>query len=124
MPIATKKPEKHETERDVYSFALILGGIKEIDESIEKALFEAGCDDALLGITDGQFYLTFDREATSLKEAIVSAIHAVENCGKDIRVIEVVPPGEHFIKIVNFCLQLREEGKTLPDELIKALMTR
>ena len=34
------------------------------------ALFEAGCDDATVGRTDGVHYIDFDREAESLGEAI------------------------------------------------------
>ena len=61
-----------------YSFTLVLSGFDDLTPELEHELFEVGCDDALLGIDAGTPYLTFDRQATSLEEAIKSAIKAVE----------------------------------------------
>jgi hypothetical protein len=47
----------------------------------EDALFEAGCDDALVAVVDEAMFLDFDREAPSLGEAIESAVHNVEQAG-------------------------------------------
>ena len=41
-------------------------------------LLEAGCDDALVGRTDGTQYLDFDREAPNWETAILSAIADAE----------------------------------------------
>jgi hypothetical protein len=53
----------------------------------EDALFEAGCDDALVALVDGVMFLDFDREAPSMGDAIESAIMNVEQAGgKVVRV--------------------------------------
>ncbi|MCA1673309.1 MAG: DNA-binding protein, partial [Actinobacteria bacterium] len=45
------------------------------------ALFEAGCDDATPETVVGSGWLHFDRDAASLLEALLSAIHDVESTG-------------------------------------------
>ena len=67
-----------------YSFTLIFEGEPDLD-----ALYEAGCDDALIGEVDGVHYADFDREAPSLAEAVLSAISAVESAGP--RALRVEP---------------------------------
>jgi len=61
-----------------YDFALIVGNVPELNEDVETALFEVGCDDATASIQYGRLYLEFSRVSISLKDAILSAI-------KDIR---------------------------------------
>ena len=53
-----------------FSFALIVGGPDFQSDDTVVALFEAGCDDALVGRSDGVQYLDFDREAASLEGAV------------------------------------------------------
>jgi hypothetical protein len=50
-------------------------------DEITDALFEAGCDDALLLERAGMFVLEFDRDADSFDQAAVSAIHDVFSAG-------------------------------------------
>ena len=76
---------------EVHSFTLVLAGITEITSEVEDRLFEAGCDDALLGIRDGVAFLDFDRESESLLDAILSAISNVEQSGLEVKVIRVEP---------------------------------
>src|SRR5437660_5119090 len=73
--------EKHE-------FTLILHGFSELTDDVEDRLFEAGCDDALLGVLDGTPFLDFTREASSLKDAILSAIRDVAKAGFEVVRIE------------------------------------
>jgi hypothetical protein len=68
--------QKEPPERE-YDFTLVLTGITELTPEVENALFEAGCDDATLSRRFGRQYLTFSRNAPTLKEAILSAIHDV-----------------------------------------------
>jgi len=70
---------------------LILSGFADLTEEVEDGLFDAGCDDALLGIRDGVPYLDFVRKATSLMEAVLSAIRDVENAGVGAKVVHVEP---------------------------------
>ena len=66
---------------DEHDFALLLYGVPELTQDVEDRLFEAGCDDATLGIQNGQSVLTFTRSAPSLKAAIFSAIRDVRAAG-------------------------------------------
>ena len=93
--------------QECYAFTLRLSGFDELTEEIENCLFTAGCDDALLGIHAGSPYLSFDREADSLEEAIHSAIKDVQSCEPPIEVVRVIPVGEETIKAVNANLQIR-----------------
>ncbi len=47
--------------------------------AVVDALFDAGCDDALVGSSKWVQYLDFDREADSLEEAVQSAVADVES---------------------------------------------
>ena len=64
-----------------HEFALILSGGLGLDERVEDALFEAGCDDATLSIQYGHIYMEFSRSAASLKDAVLSAIRDVREAG-------------------------------------------
>ena len=72
-----------------YDFALIVGGASELTESVEDALFAAGCDDATLSIQYGLLYMEFSRPARSLKDAIINAIRDVQNAGIGAAVLRV-----------------------------------
>ena len=61
-----------------YQFTLIVDGPDLQDEQRIDALYESGCYDALVGRSHGVQYLEFDREAASLKDAILSAVADVE----------------------------------------------
>jgi hypothetical protein len=117
MSTAAKRNPTDNSERMAYPFVLVLNGVSEIEEGLEDALFNAGCDDAILYSTNGQVCLEFDREAENLVSAVVSAIHAVESCGEHIKVREVLPPLAHEIGAVNAALQVRNEGSPLLREL-------
>ncbi|TVQ08746.1 MAG: hypothetical protein EA364_15000 [Balneolaceae bacterium] len=58
---------------------------------MEDALFEAGCDDAILSFRNGIAYLDFDREAENLEKGVISAIHQVEQTGMPLSVKRVEP---------------------------------
>lgn len=73
----------------VYNFTLTISGINLDTEGHEDALFEAGCDDALLSYYGKAVYLEFEREASSLHEAIASAIADIESAGIGARVESV-----------------------------------
>lgn len=75
-----------ETEFD---FTLLLDGIDKITSEIEDALFTAGCDDATISLRFGRIYLTFTRSATSLKDAIISAVKNVRESGIAATVLRV-----------------------------------
>lgn len=62
-----------------FTFTLVVeGGALQAGEVVD-ALFEAGCDDALAGSSEGVQFLDFDREAGSADEAVRSAVADVES---------------------------------------------
>jgi len=72
-----------------YDFSLVLEGVEQITQQVEDALFVAGCDDSTLSRRHGRLYLTFTRQASSLKDAIISAIKQVRSAGIGARVLRV-----------------------------------
>ena len=62
-----------------HQFTLIVVGPDLQSDTASDAAYQAGCDDALVGRTDGVQYLDFDREASSLETAILSAISDAES---------------------------------------------
>lgn len=80
----TTNPMPHE-----YDFTLVLDGVEQITPEVEDALFEAGCDDGTLSRRYGRLFLTFTRQAPSLKDAIISAIKQVRASNIGARVLRV-----------------------------------
>jgi len=75
-----------------YNFTLIVEGADLQSEANVDALFDAGCDDALVGVADGIQYAEFDREAATLEAAVLSAVTDVERVA-DARVIRLADAG-------------------------------
>ena len=75
-----------------YQFTLIVEGPDLQSDAAIDVLFENGCDDALVGRTDGIQYVDFDREAPSLETAILSAIADLERL-PDVEVIRLAGEG-------------------------------
>ena len=72
-----------------YSFTLTIEGADIMSDVAQNALFDAGCDDATFGVSDGVQIAEFDREAGEFAEAVASAIKAVETTVQGTRVVEV-----------------------------------
>jgi hypothetical protein len=70
-----------------HSFTLQVAGIP-TEGRYEEALFEVGCDDALVVVTDGRLSLDFDREASSFDEAVASAVFDVGQAGGKVVKVE------------------------------------
>lgn len=65
----------------LYNFTLTLSGVTYETEGLEDALYESGCDDALICAYGNSVYIEFDRQADSLDEAISSAVENIESAG-------------------------------------------
>jgi hypothetical protein len=65
----------------VYEFSLVIDGVPHLTRRVEDALFEAGCDDATLSVRRGHLYAEFARAASSMKDAILSAIRDIRSSG-------------------------------------------
>lgn len=84
MKTRKKRDQEHE-------FTLVLTGISDLTQEVEDALYEAGCKDALLSIRCGRPFLTFARNAPSLKDALLTAIRDVKiaNAGVDVLRVDI-----------------------------------
>ena len=78
----------------IHHFTLIVDGPDLQDDAFIDALFEAGCDDATVGRTDGIQYLDFDREAATRADAIQSAVTEVE-CVDGVHVVRITTAESH-----------------------------
>ena len=74
-----------------YNFYITLKYINEPSAELEDALYECGCDDALLSFANGMAILDFDRESKSLLDAIHSAIKDLIKCKVNI---DNIGPGD------------------------------
>ena len=72
-----------------YDFTLILSGSPELTEDMADSLFGAGCDDGTPGTCDNVFTIDFHRRASSLEEAIRSAIGNVQSAGYQVSRVEI-----------------------------------
>jgi len=72
-------------------FTIQVTGI-DLSRNYEDALFEAGCDDALIAVIDDALFLDFDRDASSFEQAVSSAKNDVERAGG--HVVRVMPTPE------------------------------
>jgi hypothetical protein len=79
------------SQMKTYQFTLVLKNVNENTKELEDSLFEVGCDDALINFKNGAVYLEFDREASSLEEAVISAIKDVQSSSIDSEVVSVAP---------------------------------
>lgn len=75
-----------------HSFTLIVEGPDLQSDEVIDALFDAGCDDALVGRADGIQYLDFDREADSLEDAVLSAVAGIEQVD-GVEVVRIADAG-------------------------------
>ena len=75
-----------------HHFTLIVDGPDVQSGAVVDALYEAGCDDALIGRTDGIQYAEFDREAAGLVEAVLSAVADIERVD-GVRVVRIADAG-------------------------------
>ena len=72
-----------------FDFALIVSGIETLAPEVVDKLFLNGCSDATFSIQYGQVYAEFSREAPTLMDAIMSAIHDIEEAGVGASVLRV-----------------------------------
>ena len=75
-----------------FHFTLIVEGPDLQEEASIDALFEAGCDDAAIGRSDGVQFVDFDREAGTLDRAILSAVDDLETL-QGVEVVRIADAG-------------------------------
>ena len=62
-----------------HTFTLIVDGPDLQSDELIDDVYEAGCDDALIGRADGIQFADFDREADTLQNAVLSAVAELES---------------------------------------------
>jgi len=72
-----------------HEFTLILGGISKLTQAVDDALFEAGFDDSLVGVVDGNVFIDVNhRESDSLEATVQQAIDDVDKAGFNVLRVE------------------------------------
>jgi predicted DNA-binding transcriptional regulator AlpA len=89
-------------------------------EALEDRLFEAGCDDALLGTGQpGRMALTFSRAAEGAEAAVQSAVEDVRRAVPEARLVEAQPDlvgVSDIAELFDFSRQnMRKLVRTYPD---------
>ena len=74
-----------------YAFTLEVSGIDTGRENYEDALYEAGCDDALIAVINGTMFLDFHRDGLSFEDAVKSASRDVGNVSLHFSRLIVAP---------------------------------
>lgn len=79
--------------KNTFCFSVVLADVKEISTELEDAVFEAGCDDALLACSGGVVHLDFSREGISYEAAVDSASRAIQAAGYKVKSIRSFDDG-------------------------------
>ncbi len=72
-----------------YEFTLVLAGVDVMTADLAEQLYEAGCDDATPGSSQGVVRVLFSREAESYESAIRSAIANVMAAGCTVARVQI-----------------------------------
>ena len=72
-----------------YEFDFILKDMSEVTDDQADRLFAAGCDEGTPASCDGVAWIHFDREASSLEEAIRTAVTQVQAAGLLVSKVEL-----------------------------------
>lgn len=72
-----------------YDFTVVLKDSPELTEELADKLFAAGCDDGSPGLCAGITSIDFHRDASSLEEAIRSAVANVSAAGCVVARVEI-----------------------------------
>jgi hypothetical protein len=72
-----------------YQFTLILSGVSELTAKLADIMYQATDGDIECNMRDGVAFLEFQRNAPTLREALISAIRDVEGGQDGVRVARV-----------------------------------
>ncbi len=84
MPVTTTRTTEH-------SFTVHIDGIDIEDEALFDSLHEAGCDDALFSLVNGETTACFARRAPSFSDALLSALADLRAGAPAIRITRIEP---------------------------------
>jgi hypothetical protein len=72
-----------------YGFDVVLKDVSEVTDDQADVLFAEGCDDGTPACCDGVVWIHFDREASSLEEAIRAAVAQIQAAGFRVSKVEL-----------------------------------
>jgi hypothetical protein len=84
-----------------HRFSLILSGIADITPELADDLYAATRGDIEMNQRDGVVYLEFERAASTLRDAVISAIGEVEGAAVGVRVVRVESEAANVIAKIN-----------------------
>lgn len=84
-----------------HKFTLILSGVAEWSAELADTLYEATNGDIEFNLREGVAYLEFERQARTLRDAILSAIRDVEGANAGVRVVRVESDTANTIAKIN-----------------------
>ena len=74
-----------------YGFTVRVMGIDTRLDDFADALYEAGCDDALVLVQGDQLLLDFHRDGSTFDDAVLSASRNIEQAGGKVVKVEPLP---------------------------------
>ncbi len=89
MPVRIEHLDGGTKHMKTYEFDIVLKDVSEVSDDQADALFAAGCDDGTPAGCNGRAWIHFDRESTSLEEAICSAVAQVQTVGFTVAKVEL-----------------------------------
>jgi hypothetical protein len=84
-----------------YKFTLVLSGVSEITSELADLLYAATGGDIELNMCNNVPYIEFDCSATSLRDAVSTAIAQVEGAVRGVRVVRVESDVANTIAKIN-----------------------
>lgn len=84
-----------------HRFTLIVSGIAEITPELADSLYTATHGDIEMNLRDGVAFLEFERSASTLRGAVLSAIGEVEGAAVGVRVVRVESEAANVIAKIN-----------------------
>ena len=73
----------------IWRFTVRLKDLDTLSDDQIEALFAAGCTDGVPASSCGQAWIDFDRDASTLEQAMRSALHDVRQAGLHVARVEV-----------------------------------
>lgn len=74
-----------------FEFSVVASGLDHQADDFESLFYNAGCDDATISFQKGHIIVDFAREASSIDDAISSAVDAVMSAGASVDRVEPDP---------------------------------
>jgi hypothetical protein len=80
--------EPIEPAMKIFGFSIIASGLDPEEDEVLDRFYEAGCDDATIGVQNGRLVLAFVRGAACLDDAVASATANVRAAGATVHCVE------------------------------------